>query len=154
MKCLVAVLLINLVFCNDQHLLNHDLKNVLPLLKKSPSLLLSGDVNANNLIGNKNTTISNVRHNFINSNNTDHSTVVNRNSYNKISTIKKTGNLQKQINRGEILTGNRFTNGDDTRLKPHLNNTLFRKNLRDILHGSLVDKAFQSINVKHGERLQ
>jgi hypothetical protein len=105
-------------------------------LQHSGNFALSGTVNANELTGNKNTTITNARHHVINSNNTDHSTVVNRNSFNKISTIKKTGNVNKQINSGQINVANGILSGN-LPLSPLHNSTALRKNLKDILHSSL-----------------
>jgi len=100
---------------------------------------MSGNISSNQLTGNRNTTIQNHRYHTINSNNTDHSTVINRNSYNRISTIKKSGNVSKGINRGEISIGNGLP------LNTNHNSTMFRTALKELMDNSFYNYGMHSI---------
>ena len=143
MKYLLTVLILQMTFTNSLHNSN----NSIPLdsSHQPRNIILSGNVLSNQLTGNRNTTIINKKDHTINSNNTDHSTVLNRNSYNKVSTIKKSGNINKQVNKGEISIGNR-QDGRFLPLNPHSNPSLFRMNLKDIMHGSLYQKNEKNFN--------
>lgn len=140
MKYLLAILLFQLTLTSTMYERN----NTAPLASQKRNLVLSGNVLSNQLSGNKNTTIVNKKDHIINSNNTDHSTVLNRNSYNKVSKITKSGNVNKQINKGAINIGNKQFSSSFP-LNPHNNSTVFRKNLKDIMHNSLYHNSESNI---------
>lgn len=133
MKYFLAFLLFHLSFSSGVYLRNINNTAQYPSHSSGRNIIMSGNISSNQLTGNRNTTIQNHRYHTINSNNTDHSSVINRNSYNSISTIKKSGNITKSINRGEISVGNGLP------LNANHNSTSFRTALKEMMHNSLYN---------------
>ncbi len=139
MKYFLAFLLFHLSFSSSVSLRNFNNTAQIPLHSGGRNIIMTGNISSNQLSGNRNTTIQNHRYHNINSNNTDHSTVINRNSYNRISTIKKSGNVSKEINRGEISIGNGLP------LNTKHNSTMFRTALKELMHRSLYSYGMDGI---------
>ena len=139
MKYFLAFLLFLLSFSSSVSLRSLNNTTQFPLHSSGRNIIMSGNISSNQLTGNRNTTIQNHRYHSINSNNTDHSTVINRNSYNRISTIKKSGNVSKGINRGEISIGNGLP------LNTNHNSTMFRTALKELMDNSFYNYGMHSI---------
>lgn len=138
MKYFICILLFHFTLTSRVFLRNFNNTSQFPYTSNGRNIVMSGNISSNQLTGNKNTSIQNHRYHTINSNNTDHSTVINRNSYNKISTIKKSGNISKEINHGEISIGNGMA------LDGKHNSTMFRRRLKEIMHNSLYNDAMNN----------